>query len=291
MDDTSAAQIESQSYSNESQDTPPTDSALAETFIHDWYIRVKASFTATSTSAIVAQIAIVEQKVAALYENLKSQLNSQNTKLFPGRFIDESDTRTDKAYTCYWLIGLPVIALNEITKARKLVREWETQIRAELPMDKVQGKFVTRDAILQQSLKPEIPIEALTSLKNKKPEVEMRKTGESFKKTKNSNPKQIRQQFLRHAMGGETSAKGSSPGGKLRPAKDVLNRLKYDSRYNIKDYVVGYIDRKAGILEKPVEEWQEYEEEELIAYFKHVPDEELVWDRARKVDSVSHGRD
>jgi uncharacterized protein (UPF0248 family) len=92
-------------------------------------------------------------------------------------------------------------------------------------------------------------------------------------------------------MGGDQESVYSQKStGKLRPPKDVLNRLKYDAGYKLDEYVVGYIDRQAGILEKPVEQWEEYEEQELIAYFKHVPDDQIVWDRARNVDWVFNAR-
>jgi hypothetical protein len=116
-------------------------------------------------------------------------------------------------------------------------------------------------------------------------------TRTTFKKTKGSNPKEVRRQFLQHTMGAsgsgsESSTTNSRLFGKLRPAKDVLQRLKYDSEYNVANYVVGCIDRKAGILEKKVEDWKSFDEEELIAYFKDVKSNEIVWDRARKIDLV-----
>lgn len=70
----------------------------------------------------------------------------------------------------------------------------------------------------------------------------------------------------------KTELNASKASEKLRPVKDVLNRLQYDAAYNVEDYVVGYIDRKTGTLEKPV--------------LEYLPDNLVVWDRARKVDLV-----
>src|SRR5690606_3929250 len=78
----------------------------------------------------------------------------------------------------------------------------------------------------------------------------------------------------------------------LRPAHDVLNRLKWDSTYDIKDYVVGYDDRFLGIMEMGVEAWQsELTGEEWIpmhrvVYFKKVSDGMIIWDRRLALDSV-----
>lgn len=70
-----------------------------------------------------------------------------------------------------------------------------------------------------------------------------------------------------------------------------MKRLKFDARYDTTEYVVGFIDRKAGILEKPVDAWGEYDEEELIAYIKNVSIGKIVWDKANKVDLVSGAKD
>lgn len=80
--------------------------------------------------------------------------------------------------------------------------------------------------------------------------------------------------------------------GKLRPALDVLSRLKYDAQFDLDDYMVGYMDRHSGIMEKPAANWiQEVSEEEWIPqsriqHFRRVSDNCVVWDRASKKDLV-----
>jgi len=39
-----------------------------------------------------------------------------------------------------------------------------------------------------------------------------------------------------------------------------------------------------------VSEWKEYDQEELIAYFRNVVEDEIVWDRASKVDWIFNKR-
>lgn len=110
----------------------------------------------------------------------------------------------------------------------------------------------------------------------------------NFRKIKGSNPQQIRRHFLEHNMPGSNSS--ASPSTKLRPGKEILNRLKFDPGYAIANFVVGYIDREAGVLEKSVDEWVEHGDEDLIAYIKNVENGDIVWDKARKIDLVS-GKD
>ena len=118
-------------------------------------------------------------------------------------------------------------------------------------------------------------------------------SGETFKKKQGSNPQQVRQQFLRHAMGAgahkEPGEQGRELKAKLRPFREILNKLRYDAAYNVEDYVVGYIDRKAGILEVSVSAWNGGKRgEDVVAYVKGVrPIERIVWDRARRIDLLS----
>jgi uncharacterized protein (UPF0248 family) len=79
---------------------------------------------------------------------------------------------------------------------------------------------------------------------------------------------------------------------KLRPAMDVLSRLRHDTTFDLDDYVVGYTDRHAGIMEKAAGAWvsesthEEWIPQGRIQYFKRVSDEVRVWDRATKTDFV-----
>lgn len=136
------------------------------------------------------------------------------------------------------------------------------------------------------------PEPTLKSKKEKKKE--LGPPAGNFKKIKGSNPAEVRRQFLEHSMKAAPSS-SSKPNatstGKLRPGKDVLNRMKYDEAYDINDFVVGYIDRKEGILEKSVLLWEQFGQEELMAYIKNVKSGDIVWDKARKVDLVTGTKD
>lgn len=114
-----------------------------------------------------------------------------------------------------------------------------------------------------------------------------------FKKVEASNPAEVRRQFLEHSMKVSASSSSSPAGnttGKLRPGKEVLNRMKFDEKYDIGEFVVGYIDRKEGILEASVGEWEGFGREEVMAYVKNTQSGEIVWDKARRVDLVCGGK-
>ena len=86
----------------------------------------------------------------------------------------------------------------------------------------------------------------------------------------------------------------SSPKSSLRPAKDILNRLKYDKeKYEIDEWVIGYWDRPTGmIVEKPALEWvgetthEEFIPEHRIEYFAGRDHKyEFLWHRQKRIDN------
>jgi uncharacterized protein (UPF0248 family) len=180
------------------------------------------------------------------------------------------------------------------------LREWQKEISEKLKghIMSLEAKFIARKTFLEHGFEVYIPIQPILKVDEADPmpiKVEKDKKKESFpaarnfKKIKGSNPAEVRRQFLEHNMEASISTtphSSSSTSGKLRTGKDVLNRIKFDEKYDIEDFVVGYIDRKEGIIEKAVQEWENFAQEELMAYIRDVKRDEIVWDKARKVDIV-----
>jgi uncharacterized protein (UPF0248 family)/endonuclease/exonuclease/phosphatase family metal-dependent hydrolase len=77
---------------------------------------------------------------------------------------------------------------------------------------------------------------------------------------------------------------------KLRPASDVLNRLRWDPNLDPNDYIVGYEDRFTGAKEMNLERWkteqtdEEFIPQHRILYFKRRSDGTVVWERRRRID-------
>jgi uncharacterized protein (UPF0248 family) len=76
---------------------------------------------------------------------------------------------------------------------------------------------------------------------------------------------------------------------------DVLNRLKWDEDLDLSQYVVGYLERFAGIREMPVRNWisepteEEWIPQHRIRYFKKIRSDgerEIVWDRDTRIDNI-----
>ena len=83
---------------------------------------------------------------------------------------------------------------------------------------------------------------------------------------------------------------------KLRPASDVLNRLRWDPSLDPSDYIIGYEDRFLGAKETGLEKWkteqtdEEFIPQHRILYFKKKGGEdgrgEVVWERATRIDKI-----
>ena len=90
------------------------------------------------------------------------------------------------------------------------------------------------------------------------------------------------------------SASPCQPCAKLRPAADVLNRLRWDSALDSADYLIGWEDRFVGVRETPLLAWKlETTDEEFVPlhrvlYFRRKSDGGKVWDREARVDTLFH---
>ena len=83
----------------------------------------------------------------------------------------------------------------------------------------------------------------------------------------------------------------------LRPAKDILSRIRHDPSLDEAEYVIGYLDRhEPEVQEMDVAIWkgggdvtdEEWIPQHRIQYFRRKGDEEdrKVWDRASRLDRV-----
>ena len=79
----------------------------------------------------------------------------------------------------------------------------------------------------------------------------------------------------------------------LRPAKDILSRIRHDPALDEDDFIVGYHDRHADVMEMPVKSWTgggDFTEEEwipqhrILYYRRKGENGEKVWDRKERID-------
>ncbi|KAL8734974.1 MAG: hypothetical protein Q9181_002992 [Wetmoreana brouardii] len=116
------------------------------------------------------------------------------------------------------------------------------------------------------------------------PQISLSKRGGTMSKAK---AKRARKEHQRSTSGQQASSSS------LRPAQDVMNRIRHDPDLKVSEYVVGYKDRHVGIMEKAVENWsvEGVEEEEFIPlhrieYFRRTTDDHIVWHREQRIDEI-----
>jgi len=89
--------------------------------------------------------------------------------------------------------------------------------------------------------------------------------------------------------------KGPKSSKFLRPAKEILSRIRHDPSLNEADYIVGYLDRHAPApMEVDVVAWkggldttdEEWIPQHRILYFRKRGEEGRVWDREKRLDRV-----
>lgn len=80
----------------------------------------------------------------------------------------------------------------------------------------------------------------------------------------------------------------------LRPAQDILSRLRHDPALSSQSFAIGYLDRHASdVLEMPLESWkggdvtdEEFIPQHRILWFKRTEDGVKVWDRKERLDVI-----
>ncbi|PMD42739.1 hypothetical protein L207DRAFT_632471 [Hyaloscypha variabilis F] len=289
------------------------DSAMncdLEPFIWPSYIRLKVSISSTDLSSSLNSIST---QLGDLCSALNSALAIKEGKLWPTPLTDTSESY-------FFLIGLPALPSPDLAKARQLLKEWQKEIVKKLKGEgdaRIEVKIISRKVFEESRFEVYSPPsprvagvetetgEQIQQTRNKKERKEAFPAAGNFKKVKGSNPAEVRRQFLEHTLNSSSSGSStstpeanskfaSSGNTKLRPGKEVLKRLKFDQAYNVEDYVVGYIDRKEGILECSVAEWEMERggerREELLAYVKERGSGVVVWDKVRKIDLVFGGK-
>jgi uncharacterized protein (UPF0248 family) len=197
---------------------------------------------------------------------------------WPAKLVDVHTTEDDHPYEGYWLIGVAVDKTARLKVIESALNKWNDRIcashRYSATIMVIHAELVSQETMLQQNLKEDSRKWPLP-LAKPDPRYTIEHITKEAPKTTES-----------------TSIDRPLPSRKLRPAMDVLSRLKHDPSFNLDDYVVGYTDRHAGIQEKAAGRWisestdEEWIPQGRIQYFRRISDGKKVWDRATKYDIV-----
>lgn len=192
--------------------------------------------------------------------------------------MDVDAQENDYPYEGYWLIGIsadetairkPIGSVLGMWNDKICVSHWYSASTMV-----IQADLISRETMLKQDLKEDTR-EWPLPLSKPDPRYTLDRVS---KELSEATP--------------ATSIDRSQSPRKLRPAMDVLSRLKHDPTFDLDDYVVGYTDRHVGIQERAAGMWvsestdEEWIPQGRIRYFRRVSDGKRVWDRATKYDCV-----
>ncbi|EED15718.1 DUF455 domain protein [Talaromyces stipitatus ATCC 10500] len=277
------------------------------------YIKVDVQYWAKAVAKGRALFGWLEFRCVSLLVDINRRFANVHARIWPARFTNmkEEDTEDMEEYQGCFLIGL---ARNEQPSTESatesdrksahvsllsLLKKFAEQIRADetyfdqscswvdvslakasdlqaLRVDKSHWSYT--DATQAEDFDSDDDVEEFYD------SFSVNHTAENTGLIEQTNP-QVRSS--RSALGVQVVE-----GPRLRPAVDVLNRLRWDASFDSADYVVGYIDRFIGEKEIPIDRWKsEQTHEEFIPmhrvlYFKRKSDGERVWDREKRIDLI-----
>lgn len=232
---------------------------------------------------------------------LESRLPSIKIQIYPHHLVRTSSptNKCNDPYEGYLMLGLDCSS-SSIPLATEIVDRWKRQLDDDAPSP---GEcFVTVSIIERSSTigNPEFEFKIDTriwpraAVKDDDPRGS-KQTNDSdqaslTKKPKSKTPAKSPAKSPSKAQEALNDS-DSSKGAKLRPASEILSRLRHDREYSIDDCVVGYKDRHMNKLqEKPAVDWitetthEEFIPQHRIEYIRRTG--EIIWDKGARVDKV-----
>jgi poly(A) polymerase Pap1/uncharacterized protein (UPF0248 family)/endonuclease/exonuclease/phosphatase family metal-dependent hydrolase len=265
---------------------------------HDLFVRVQLQVwdaALLTGEAIREVVGIVESRLVSILVGM-GKIMGVRARIWPGGFMEESQTREDGDLSGYYLLGVTV-------------RDDEDKIDADR-MGLVQGKMISLarqyERIVQQNkmvngksvmvsvtTEPKKEIWDMGLLTDPRNWSSFGKATQSLRK--NSQEEQARTPAAQSGSSHLGEALPPTAGGegnrKLRPIQDIISRLKWDEAFDVNDYVVGYEDRFTGVMEMDLVNWKtEATDLEFIPMHRIVwiqnRDGKKVWDRRLRYDSL-----
>lgn len=238
----------------------------------------------------------LESRITWLMVGL-GRLEGITGRAWPGRFFSPGETGSEEPQTGYkgcYLIGVSAKD-DEISPEKKkilsgkvlaAVREFENNMKTMREFQEgncwLQFEILPRNQILGMNLildernwSRNISREPLPGLAAEQPE-----------------PQEIGPLIVPKLQLRSTSA-ARTASNFLRPAQDIISRIKWDPQLQVTDFLIGYEDRFVGVKETDLDNWKsEQTDEEFIPMHRIVwvrrkgRNEEKVWDRRNKLDLI-----
>lgn len=269
---------------------------------HDSYVKIDIQYWGRDLHRGKGLVGWVESRCINLVVDIHKALPKLTVRVWPSRFTTRESSDVKTYYQGCYLIGLSRTDNEEVTarenraQARSTIEKTFERFLTQVQADE---KYFDRSSCwVGASLAKPSDVNELR--------IDEREWGDSVKFDPDSDdedeifddedpePAPTRKLAVRHAT--RTASQGPVSARKLRPASDVLNRLRWDPGLDPSDYIVGYEDRFLGAKETGLERWkteqtdEEFIPQHRILYFKKRGDGggEIVWERRTRIDKVFH---
>jgi uncharacterized protein (UPF0248 family) len=238
----------------------------------------------------------LESRIPALMVKL-GRLDGVYARAWPARFWQppaEEFEKTGTQFKGYYFVGISAKYQNEAGRKRLLsgkvltaVREFERAVR--------DGKeFQNGNVWLDMDVIPKKKILELDLVIDKRDwvrEISAASPNQDYHDADHDNEVGV----VETAPTVPTKAPVSRKTGpaSLRPAQDIIARIKWDPQLVVTDFLIGYEDRFVGVKETDLRKWKsEQTDEEFIPMHRIVwvrrkgEHGEKVWDRKNKIDKI-----
>ena len=282
------------------------------------YIRIDVQYWGLSLAKGMSFVGWLESRVVVLLVDLQRSLPKLHARMWPARFVEAAEAAAgdgdapDRYYQGCYLVGLGRLdgaaagglargtlqtVLDRFTAALRAdaryfdaATQWVNAAvvkRAELPAGLVVdgrdwGAYAPGDDVSDDEEDDE---DAEASDETGSDAGDGPRAARKTKKTGKGGRKHRNQPAAR-------AGPASGPARKLRPAEDVIKRLRWDAGLDESDFVVGYDDRFRGPMEKALELWksdqthEEFIPQHRVLYFRRKSDGVVVWDRESRKDDI-----
>jgi poly(A) polymerase Pap1/uncharacterized protein (UPF0248 family)/endonuclease/exonuclease/phosphatase family metal-dependent hydrolase len=286
-------------------DEPDSADGGAKEFLaaYDSYVRIDIQYWGRSLHKGRGLVGWVESRCINLVVDIHKALPHLFVRIWPARFADSNTGATEAYYHGCYLIGMSRIESRGVTDTK------EDRAHAKAAIEKTFERFLTQvkgdDKYFDES-SSWIGVSLAKSSDLKDLDLDSREWGddamyiEPDSEDEDENPDEddevaapTRKVPIRRDVS-PSSIQAPVSSSKLRPASDLLNRLRWDPSLDPSEYIVGYEDRFLGAKETGLERWKteqtddEFIPQHRILYFKKKGEGggKIVWERATRIDRI-----
>ncbi|EDU45869.1 Poly(A) polymerase type 3 [Pyrenophora tritici-repentis Pt-1C-BFP] len=268
------------------------------------FVKVDIQFWGRTLTKGKSLVGWVESRCISLIVEIHKTLPNSEVRIWPGRFTNNETSAADESRDYH---GCYLIGLSKATNFTSVDAPDDKQA-AKQALEKVIDRFLTQlrtDEKNYDSSNCWIDASLVRSRNVKELRLDSREWGEYAMEMESDSDDEedldedeedneaTKPQRAIPQRPKPTSTPLSKT--KLRPASDVLNRLRWDPSLDPSDYIIGYEDRFLGAKETGLEKWkteqtdEEFIPQHRILYFKKKGDDgngEVVWERATRIDKI-----